>query len=390
MSATSSDFPRSAAGCTTTSVDAIAPSSVARAISGLWAKSMSAASPSSSHRHVTGAQPAAASRSSAAEQSPALKRPAAISVAVNTSSLPRLALIAGPTASGKSALALALAEAHGGTVINADASQVYADLRTLSARPSPEEEARAPHRLFGHVDGADANYSAARWAAEAKSAIAEAHAAGRLPILVGGTGLYLRTLIDGIAPIPEIDPAIRAAVRDLPVGEAHAALTREDPPAAARLHPADTTRVARALEVVRSTGRPLADWQAERVGGIGVAIDLVATVLLPPRDWLYARCDTRFAIILDEGAEEVRQLLARADVPPDAPVRRAIGVQEIAAWLAGDLTREQAQAAGAQATRNYAKRQYTWFRNQPPATWHRTHETETNIIRSSLEQRLRT
>ncbi len=307
---------------------------------------------------------------------------------MNTSTLPRLALIAGPTASGKSALALALAEHHGGTVINADASQAYADLRILSARPSLEEEARVPHRLFGHVDGADTGYSAARWAAEAKAAIADAHAAGRLPILVGGTGLYLRTLVDGIAPVPEIDPAIRAAVRALPVADAHAALTREDPIAATRLRATDTTRVARALEVIRSTGRPLADWQAERVGGIGGAVDLVATVLLPPREWLYARCDARFATMLDDGADEVRRLLARADVPPDAPVRRAIGVQEIAADLAGRLTREQAQAAGAQATRNYAKRQYTWFRNQPPASWLRTSETEKNILVSLVERRL--
>jgi tRNA dimethylallyltransferase len=324
------------------------------------------------------------------ETSPPDSLPGAISVAVNTSTLPRLALIAGPTASGKSALALALAEAHRGTVINGDASQVYADLRTLSARPSPEEEARAPHRLFGHVDGADTGYSAARWAAEAKVAIADAHAAGRLPILVGGTGLYLRTLVDGIAPVPEIDPAIRTAVRALSVADAHAALAREDPDAAARLNSADTTRVARALEVIRSTGRPLADWQAERVGGIGDTIDLVATVLLPPREWLYARCDARFATMLDTGADEVRRLLARADVPPDAPVRRAIGVQEIAAWLAGHLTREEAQAAGAQSTRNYAKRQYTWFRNQPPASWLRTFETETNAPATLIEQRLHT
>ena len=162
---------------------------------------------------------------------------------------PRVALIAGPTASGKSALALALAERRRGTVINADSAQVYADLRILSARPSPEEEARVPHRLFGTIDGADA-CSAARWAQEAKGAIAQAHAEGRLPILVGGTGLYLRTLIDGIAPVPEIAPAVRAEVRAMPVGEAHRALADADPEAAARLAPADTTRVARALEVM--------------------------------------------------------------------------------------------------------------------------------------------
>jgi tRNA dimethylallyltransferase len=149
---------------------------------------------------------------------------------------PPLALIAGPTASGKSALALALAEAAGGTVINADSAQVYRDLGIVSARPSAADEARVPHRLYGYRDGAD-SCSAADWAADAKAAIAEAHDEGRLPILVGGTGLYLRTLLEGIAPVPEIDPAVRKAVRALPVAEAHAALAREDPEAAARLRP---------------------------------------------------------------------------------------------------------------------------------------------------------
>jgi tRNA dimethylallyltransferase len=208
--------------------------------------------------------------------------------------LPTVALIAGPTASGKSALALALAEKHRGTVINADSMQVYADLRILTARPTQEEEARVPHRLFGHVDGAD-SYSAARWAIEARAAIAEAHQQGRLPILVGGTGLYLRTLIEGIAPVPEIDPAVRSAVRALPVAEAHAQLAAADPEAAARLDATDTTRVARALEVVRATGKPLAHWQKQRVGGIAAEIHLAPLVLLPDRDWLGQRIDTRFA-----------------------------------------------------------------------------------------------
>lgn len=290
---------------------------------------------------------------------------------------PSVALIAGPTASGKSALALALAERSGGTIINADSAQVYADLQVLSARPSAEEEARVPHRLFGHVDGADIGYSAARWADEATDAIAEAATAGSLPILVGGTGLYLRTLIDGIAPVPPIDPAVRAAVRALPVAEAFTALTREDAVAAERLAPADTTRVARALEVVRSTGRPLAAWQASRGGGIGDAIELRAFILLPDRVWLLDRIDRRFAAMLEQGAiDEVRALLARADLPPDAPIRRAIGVPEIAALLAGQVRTDQAAAAGAIATRRYAKRQYTWFRNQPPPDWHRIIESQ--------------
>ncbi|WP_326524642.1 tRNA (adenosine(37)-N6)-dimethylallyltransferase MiaA [Sphingomonas sp.] len=306
------------------------------------------------------------------------------------SGLPKVALIAGPTASGKSALALALAEAHDGVIINADASQVYADLRILSARPSPDEEARAPHQLFGHVDGAYTGYSAARWADEAGAAIADAHAAGRLPVLVGGTGLYLRTLLDGIAPVPEIDPAIRAEIRAAPVADNHARLTVHDPAAAARLNPGDTTRVARALEVVLSTGRPLAAWQAEKVGGIGAAIDPVATILLPPRDWLFARCDARFAMMLDGGAAaEVRALLARPDVSPDAPVRRAIGVPEIADLLAGLSTREESVARAQAATRQYAKRQYTWFRNQPPAAWQRSDTTEILPLLNDFEIRLR-
>lgn len=291
--------------------------------------------------------------------------------------LPKVALIAGPTASGKSALALALAEKFGGTIVNADSAQVYHDLRIVTARPSPEEESRAPHRLFGHVDAADTGYSAARWAAEARVEIDRALAAGSLPILVGGTGLYLRTLIDGIAPVPEIDPAIRAEVRAMNLPDAYAALTAVDRAEAARLNPADTTRICRALEVIRSTGRPIADWRRERVGGIDERIDLVATILLPPRDWLNARIDRRFAAMVDAGAmEEVATLIAREDVPLDAPVRRAIGMPELAAAVLGEITLADAIERASLATRQYAKRQYTWFRNQPPAAWIRTEETD--------------
>ena len=281
-----------------------------------------------------------------------------------------VALIAGPTASGKSAAAIALAQAHDGVVINADASQVYADLRVLTARPDAAEEAQAPHRLFGHVDAADSGYSAARWATEARAAIAAAHEAGRLPVLVGGTGLYLRTLLDGIAPVPAIDPDVRAAVRALPVAEAHRCLAIEDPEAATRLAPADTTRVARALEVVRSTGRPLGAWQQERVGGIGDAIALAPAILLPDRDTLFARIDARCEAMFAGGAlEEVEALLARDDIAADAPIRRAIGVPPIAAMLSGACSRAQAIAQVQLDTRRYAKRQYTWFRNQPPSDW---------------------
>lgn len=285
-------------------------------------------------------------------------------------SRPRVALIAGPTASGKSALACRLAKATDGVVINADASQVYADLAILSARPSPEEMGDVPHRLFGHIDGAEA-CTAPRWAAEAKAEIAAAHAAGRLPVLVGGTGLYIRTLLDGIAPVPEIDPDIRTAVRALAVADAHAALTREDPEAAARLAPADTTRVARALEVVRSTGIPLKTWQQHKEGGIGDRVSLVPMILRPPRDWLIERCDRRFVQMVEGGAiPEVSALLAR-QLNPDLPVMRAIGVPEIAALLKGDSDMDTCIAKGSLATRQYAKRQYTWFTNQPPQSWPR-------------------
>ncbi|GAA4763805.1 tRNA (adenosine(37)-N6)-dimethylallyltransferase MiaA [Stakelama sediminis] len=298
---------------------------------------------------------------------------------------PRVALIAGPTASGKSALALALAEKHEGTVINADSAQVYRELRVLSARPSVEEEARAPHRLFGHVGGAEP-YSAARWAQEAKGAIAESLNTGRLPILVGGTGMYLRTLIDGIAPVPEIDPAIRAEVRALPVAEARRQLTLLDPQAAERLRETDTTRIARALEVIRSTARTLNAWQAERVGGIGDSITLMPLILLPDRAWLTERCDRRFAWMLDHGGvEEALALDARTDIPTEASIRKAIGVPQILAWQGGTLFREQALAEAQAATRQYAKRQYTWFRRQPPPDWRRTSETQTNDLMDKFE-----
>ena len=253
-----------------------------------------------------------------------------------------------------------------------------------------EEEARAPHRLFGHVDGADTGYSAARWASEARAAVDAAHAAGQLPILIGGTGLYMRTLLDGIAPVPPIEDAVRAEVRAMAVADAHAALSIADPAAATRLHPGDTTRVARALEVVRSTGRTLAEWQRERVGGIADRVRLVATILLPDREWLAKRCDARLVAMFDDGAvDEVQRLLARADVPLDAPIRRAIGVGEIAGWLEHRWTREEALAAAQLATRRYAKRQFTWFRNQPPAHWDRTSEIESCGTLSAFETRLR-
>lgn len=288
---------------------------------------------------------------------------------------PRVALIAGPTASGKSDLAVRLAlrlagQGQDAVVINADSAQVYADLRVLSARPSVEEMQSVPHVLFGAWDGAQP-CSAAEWANAAKIEIAAAHARGALPILVGGTGMYISTLLQGIAPVPEIDPAIRSQIRALPVEQAYAALRVEDPKRAALLGPADVQRVTRALEVVRSTGFSLAHWQQQRVGGIGDAVDLRPIILLPERQWLYRRCDLRFALMWQAGAiAEVDELLAR-NLPESLPVMRAIGVPEIAAFLRGEMSQEQALASGQQATRNYAKRQYTWLRNQNPEDWPR-------------------
>lgn len=290
-----------------------------------------------------------------------------------TSSLPPLALIAGPTASGKSALALALAERRDGVIINADSAQVYRDLRIVTARPTPEEEARAIHLLYGYRDGASP-CSAADWAEDAKEAIGRVHREGRLPILVGGTGLYLRTLLDGIAPVPAIDQDIRSEVRALAVADAYRALSEEDPDAAVRLRPADATRVGRALEVIRSTGRSIGQWQQEKVGGIAAEVSLQPLILLPPRDWLYERCDQRFESMFGpDGEEEVRVLLARG-LDPALPLMRAIGVRELAGHLAGRLDRAEALQAGRTATRQYAKRQYTWFSRQPPPEWPRVRE----------------
>lgn len=306
---------------------------------------------------------------------------------MNTADLPPLALIAGPTASGKSALALAVAERASATIINADSAQVYRDLRILSARPDEIDMARAPHRLFGYVDGADA-CSAAQWAADARAEIARAHAAGSLPVLVGGTGLYIRTLLSGIAPIPEIDPDIRAAVRGMAVDAAHIALRQEDPESAARLAPTDTTRVQRALEVVRSTGRPLGYWHAHRTGGIAGSTRLRPLILVPPRDWLVQRSDARFLGMVESGAvDEVERLLMRR-LDPELPVMRAIGVREISAWLHGEMTRAEMVEAGRRATRQYAKRQYTWFRHQTAEDWMRIEDPLTPDLVDRLTAQL--
>lgn len=270
-------------------------------------------------------------------------------------------------------MALALAQMRGGTIINADASQLYADLRIVSARPSMADEALVPHRLYGVLDGDDVA-NAARWASMARVAIDAEIVAGRLPILVGGTGMYLSSLIDGIAPVPDIDPDVRAEVRSLETAAAAAALAREDPALAARLQPADRQRLLRGLEVVRSSGRSLLDWQLKRVGGLAADFDVRAMVVAVDREALRARVAPRLWAMLDAGAlDEVAALLARG-LPADRPVLRALGVAEFAAVLAGTVRSDAAVAAAATATRQYQKRQMTWARSQAPG-WARVADT---------------
>ncbi len=255
-------------------------------------------------------------------------------------------------------------------IINADSAQVYADLPILSAQPSPQELASAPHQLFGYLDSATA-CSAANWATAAKAQIADAHVAGRLPVLVGGTGLYLRTLLDGIAPIPTIDPDIRARIRGYDNDEAYRQLVAADPDRAAILSPNDGQRIKRALEVIVSTGRNLGHWQQMLTGGIHGSVDLKPLLLLPPREWLHQRCDRRFVGMMDRGAlAEVEALLNR-DIPVDAPINGTIGLRELTALLRQECDENEAILLGQAATRQYAKRQYTWFRNQTPCDWPR-------------------
>ncbi|MFT9099907.1 MAG: tRNA (adenosine(37)-N6)-dimethylallyltransferase MiaA [Zymomonas mobilis subsp. pomaceae] len=277
-------------------------------------------------------------------------------------------LIAGPTASGKSQLAIAMGMKKSGIIINADASQLYKDLRILTARPSQEDEALVPHRLFGIQDGAQPA-SAVFWAELAKKEIKKAHEKEMLPILVGGTGLYIRTLLEGIAPIPDIDPDIRTYIRKMSVEEAYAALEKEDAAAAQKLNPMDKTRIMRALEVVRSTGNTLFHWQKKKKGGIAEEIKLHSAIVIPPANVLRARCDKRFDQMLEQGAEkEVNNLLARR-LPEELPIMRAIGVREITSYLKGDIDRLTMIEKAKAATRQYAKRQRTWFRHQTNEAW---------------------
>lgn len=277
-------------------------------------------------------------------------------------------VVGGPTASGKSALALDLARRFDGIVVNGDALQVYRDLRILSARPDADEEAAIPHRLYGVLDGSE-RCTVARWRMMALDAISGAYAEGRVPVVVGGTGLYLRSLMQGIADIPDIPPKIRQSTAELHAflgGEAfHEELARRDPKAAARLHPGDRQRLVRAFEVMAATGRSIVDWQtAPGSGPDGLAFHFIG--LMPPRETLYPACDNRFQAMLEEGAlEEVRRLDARR-LPPDLPVMKAVGVPELRRHLSGELPLAEASALARQSTRRYAKRQLTWFRHQAP------------------------
>ena len=278
-------------------------------------------------------------------------------------------LIAGPTASGKSALALELAQKTGGVVINADSMQVYRDLRVLTARPTVAEEARVPHRLYGHVD-ASVNFSAGAWVADAAKVLADVRAAGCPPIFIGGSGLYFKALTRGLSAVPPIPADIRETVRARlerdGVEALHAELAQRDPVSAERLKPRDRTRIARALEVVEATGRTLPDWHRDGLPPLLPPGEFSALFLAPERDQLYARIDARFDAMLDAGALEEVAVLAARKLDPLLPAMKAHGVPALIRHLAGEITREQAVEIGRADTRHYAKRQFTWFRHQLP------------------------
>ncbi len=283
---------------------------------------------------------------------------------------PRAVLIAGPTASGKSALALDLARRSGGVVINADSMQVYRDLAIITARPAPEEMALAPHRLYGTVDAAE-NFSVGRWVTAATEEIHRAEAAGALPILVGGTGLYFKALRQGLSAIPPVPEGVREQVRAEAEGiapaELHARLAAVDPRTAARLRPSDPQRIVRALEVFAATGRPLAAWQEDgREPGALAHATVAAVFLSVERAELRRRIDARFVAMMEAGAlDEVKRLAART-LDPALPAMRAHGVPGLMAFLRGEVSLEEAIARGQKDTRAYAKRQETWFRHQMP------------------------
>jgi tRNA dimethylallyltransferase len=279
-------------------------------------------------------------------------------------------LIAGPTASGKSALALRLAERHGGVIVNADSMQVYRELRILTARPSPEDEARVPHRLYGHVPAAEA-CSVARWLDDVRVVLGDIESERRRAIIVGGTGLYFKALTEGLSPIPDIAPAIRARWREAArqgAAALHRELARRDPVMAARLAPADRQRVTRALEVIETTGRSLAEWQAQPGRPLVSEGRAVCLLVVLPRAALHSRTDRRFDLMMAAGAvEEVRGLMALA-LDRSLPALRALGVGPLANHLSGRIDRATAVAQAKLETRQYVKRQLTWL-NRHMITW---------------------
>jgi tRNA dimethylallyltransferase len=278
-------------------------------------------------------------------------------------------LIAGPTASGKSALALELAQKTGGVIINADSMQVYRDLRVITARPTPEEEARIPHRLYGHVDAA-VNFSAGSWVADAAKVLAEARGQNRLPIFVGGSGLYFKALTGGLSAVPPIPPEIRESVRARlerdGIEALHAELAQRDPSSADRLKPRDRSRIARALEVVEATGRSLTDWHRHGLPPLLPQGAFSGLFVSPDRDELYARIDARFDAMLKSGALEEVAALASRKLDPQLPAMKAHGVPVLIRHIRGEITLAEATTIGRADTRHYAKRQFTWFRHQLP------------------------
>jgi tRNA dimethylallyltransferase len=281
----------------------------------------------------------------------------------------RAVLIAGPTASGKSALALALAEKCGGIVINTDSMQVYRDLHVITARPSADDEARAPHRLYGHRDAA-ANCSVGTWLDDAVAALSEARAQGKLPIFVGGTGLYFKALLRGLSDVPAVSVEVRETVRARLVRDGaealHAELARRDPVMGERLKPRDRARIARALEVIEATGRSLDDWHAHGLPPLLSPANVTAIFLAPERAELYGRIDRRFETMIASGALEEVEALARRGLDPILPAMKAHGVPALIRHLRGEISLAEAAAIGAKDTRHYAKRQFTWFRHQLP------------------------
>lgn len=279
--------------------------------------------------------------------------------------LPPVILIAGPTASGKSALALELATAFDGTVINGDALQIYRDLRILSARPDDAAAARVPHRLYGYLDAAERG-SVGAWRDRAVSEIAAAHGEGRVPFVVGGTGMYLRALRHGLAAIPPIPAEIRDEAVQLYAGEGGAAfrarLAALDPVAGSRLPPGDRLRLTRAFEVVRATGRPIHEWRQRQA--MEVPYRFAMLLVMPPREELYAACDARFRAMIEQGAMDEAAALAARGLDPELPAMKGVGVPELLRHLRGDIGLDEAIALGQRATRRYAKRQITWFRHQ--------------------------